>query len=237
MAKQISRPARLLQASLWIYVVLIHVFAATLVWKTDFISRVRARIGHSEVHASNPYVTSTASFHRWVDGSVPPNSSIFFGDSITQGLATAAVSAHATNFGISFATTRDLVNIIPKYESTQTAKTIFLAIGINDIQAGDQSGIEERYLKILQAFPAAAHLVWSGVMPYFRSDKGRAIKETNEIVKRLCAARQKCTYIDTIELLSTNGHPDPSNFLEDGIHLNTTGYSKWIAALKAAASE
>lgn len=74
-------------------------------------------------------------------------------------------------------------------------------------------------------------------MPYFRSDKGRAIKETNEIVKRLCAARQKCTYIDTIELLSTNGHPDPSNFLEDGIHLNTTGYSKWIAALKAAASE
>lgn len=55
-----------------------------------------------------------------------------------------------------------------------------------------------------------------------------AMSRANEIVREYCERTTGVTYIDTVTpTLTSDGLPDPSIFLEDGLHLNEKGYSIW----------
>jgi lysophospholipase L1-like esterase len=214
------------------YIIALHLFSAMLIVKTDFIPKVKAKLGL----APTPYVLNMLKYHQWIDDSVPDHATIFLGDSITQGLATAAVAPSSVNYGIGGETTAQLLGVMSSYKSLSRADAIFLNIGVNDLAQGRKEGLSDRYRKILQALPSKATLIWSAVMPV-RSKK-IALSDVdciNHTIRSLCSNRGNCVFVDTWKLLADkNGQMNKSLFLHDGLHLSPAGYRAWIPALKQA---
>ena len=57
-------------------------------------------------------------YHSRMDGSIPDNSILFIGDSITQSLCVSAVADNSVNLGIGGDTTLDVINRLPKYKNS-----------------------------------------------------------------------------------------------------------------------
>jgi lysophospholipase L1-like esterase len=219
------------------YILALHFFVIVLVVKTDFIPRVQVRLGLLEF--PNLHLQNMLRYHLGMDDLVPDGGVIFLGDSITQALATAAVAPYATNYGIGMETTADLLNAIPLYKSLIRANAIVLTIGINDFAQGRTEGLHDRYRQILAALPSGPSLVWCAVMPAMREDiLPAAIRDANRTIQDLCRTRPRCMFLDTWSLFAdSEGRIIPEYFLQDGVHLSTNGYRRWIAALRQALQE
>ncbi len=217
------------------YLLLLHIFAAVLVFKTDFLPRLTSKLGNSPVK-SDPYIADMLKHQRWMDDAVPTGAVIFLGDSIVQGLATAAVAPASVNYGIGTATTVDLIGALPSYRSLERAGSVVLSIGINDLARGMRDELVSHYRQIITALPPAVPLVWSGLLPASTSIVAADdIAAANRNIQSLCAARAHCTFIDMLPLMANNhGTPHPGLYLEDGVHLSPSGYRIWIEALKQA---
>ena len=207
-----------------------HLLIALLVFKTDFIPRVKAKFFATSA-TTNQHGERMIVYHQAMDGSVPPGATIFLGDSITQGLATAAVSPVSVNYGIGSETTSELLANLPKYKSLERASVAFLMIGINDIGQGKTEGLTTRLQAIASAIPRQLPLVWSGIMPAYsdRIDPAQ-VTSANRAIQEICAARGRCIYVDTQELLAAGG----AKLFRDGVHPNDRGYAIWISALRKA---
>lgn len=222
------------------YLVVLHVISALFI-VMDFMPKVIANsgLGVTVELTPNSYVPEMIRYHQWMDNSIPDRAAIFLGDSITQGLATAAIAPYSVNYGIGGEDTAQFIDAIPIYRSLARASVIFLAIGINDIINIKQDmkiGLNERYRKIMKILPNKTPLIWSAVMPIGRrgvllSD----ITDANNAIKTLCEKRGNCIYVDTWRFLADrNGKIIKRFFLDDGVHLSSEGYKAWIAALKQA---
>ena len=54
------------------------------------------------------------------------------------------------------------------------------------------------------------------------------MSQTNRAIKDYCKDSGLCTFLDTATpLLNSRGLPDEDLFVEDGLHLNSAGYSVW----------
>lgn len=214
-----------------LYLFALHLLLALLVWKTDFLPKVKAML-FATTPRSNPHVANMLAYHRGMDPSVPEGAAIFLGDSITQSLATATVAPHAVNYGIGFATTGDLLRHLPEYKSLNRASIVYLMIGVNDLLLGQAAGLHDRLKQIAQALPTDRRVVWSGLMPVFSPEVSPAqIAAANEVIQVACAERPRCTYVDTVALFAGD-----SSLFHDGLHPNERGYARWMAALRGAAS-
>lgn len=212
------------------YLVGLHLLAAVLVFKTDFIPKAKAHLLPMSMWP-NPHGQRMVGYHQAMDASVPAGAAIFLGDSITQGLAGAAVSKFPVNYGISGATTSELLGNLPKYQSIKRASVVFLMIGINDLGQGKIEGLADRLNAIGSAIPQGLPLVWSGIMPTYVGDVDQhQIDAANAVIQGICAARAKCTYVNTQVIFSEEG----AALFRDGVHLNDQGYAKWITALRDA---
>lgn len=57
--------------------------------------------------------------------------------------------------------------------------------------------------------------------------------EANRLIREICATDDSLQFVDTAPgFLDARGQPDPSLFVEDGLHLNPKGYAFWTARLK-----
>ncbi|MGO9565931.1 MAG: SGNH/GDSL hydrolase family protein [Desulfomonilaceae bacterium] len=208
-----------------------------MIAKTDFIPKLKGKIGLSA--PLDPHYQSMIKYHKWMDGNIPDNSVVFLGDSITQGLAVAAVAPYSINYGIGGETTAQLLDAVPYYKSLRRAKTLVLAIGINDIAQGKQNGLNERYKRIIAAIPHEVPLIWSSVMPVkvarWMKMNESDVSDANRTIKSLCERRGNCVFVDTHKFLTdSNNQIILRYFLDDGVHLSPEGYRQWIAALKEA---
>lgn len=190
----------------------------------------------SAVLDPNPHFQRMVTYHRWMDELVPENSVVFLGDSITQGLATAAVAPYTINYGIGGEDATQLLEAIPSYRSLTRASAVVLAIGINDLGHGKKEGLKDRYRRIADAIPLEKTLIWSSVMPAKSAKISSAdIVETNRTIKTMCEERRNCIFVDTWSFLAdANGLMISRYFLDDGVHLTPDGYRQWISALKQA---
>ena len=226
-----------------IYLIALHFVALAgiaLLNRPDRLARIEQLFDIDPISYSsfdkNSYFAETLSSHRRMDASIPVDSAIFLGDSITQGLATTAIVAHATNYGIGGEDTTELLTAIPFYRSLQHAKTIFLSIGVNDLHYHDQQTLEARLRQIVDALPRNTDLVWSSIMPVYANPIDPPdIAIVNQAIRALCENRGHCVYVDTEALfLDSNNQQIKQDFLDDGVHLSTAGYAKWIRALQHA---
>ena len=220
-----------------IYGLSLHILLAVLLIKTDALTKVKEKIAVDRV-ISRARLAAMQRYYEWTDYSIPNQSFIFLGDSITHGIAADAVTPCAVNYGIQSARTDDLLKAIPSYKSLNHASAIFLAIGINDLGEGKQIGLNGRFAEIIRLLPRETPLIWSAIMPTGTKETGIdliAIREGNETIKSLCAKHARCTFVNTWPLFAdTNGQIVRSLYLDDGLHLSPDGYIVWRTALRSA---
>lgn len=59
------------------------------------------------------------------------------------------------------------------------------------------------------------------------------VLEANRLIREMCATDDSLQFVDTAPgFLDSRGQPDPSLFVEDGLHLKPGGYAFWTARLK-----
>ena len=98
------------------YVVLLHVSFLGVVWKPGILDRVRTVLSTTPRPELTEYYHRMVTSHLRMDPCVPEGSVVFIGDSLTQGLCTAAVVDRSVNFGIGSDTTQGVLERIPRYE-------------------------------------------------------------------------------------------------------------------------
>lgn len=211
------------RVSLVVYLLILHVVIAAVLIGSDFLLSVGGRLGLTDPNAPAVHRMQDVLVSR-VDPSVPAHASVFLGDSITHGLATAAVAPISVNFGISGQTAAQLANSIDRFASVKRASRVYLLIGTNDITLKQASELPASFKRIIAAIPANVPIIWSAIMP--RAALAEIAREVNKQAAATCADRPGCVFLDTEKSLS-----DPS-FYSDGLHLNATGYTVWISELK-----
>lgn len=112
-------------------------------------------------------------------------------------------------------------------------RQIVMYAGVNDIDAGKSS---EQVGSDFLAFAAKVHSRLPEVPIAFISIAGNParwkeieqVRAANALIKALCEADQKLTYIDTASaMLGSDGLPRPDIFVPDRLHMNAEGYKLW----------
>ena len=66
-----------------------------------------------------------------------------------------------------------------------------------------------------------------------RWDKWTKMQEGNALIENYIDSKPNLHFLDISEpILLENGEPDPAIFIEDGLHMNLTGYQRWTALIK-----
>lgn len=182
---------------------------------------------------SDKFQTRMASLVHHKSENATPGSASFLGDSITQRMSTTFLGAPANNYGIGGLTTQELIQVIPLLVTLSDSGRIFLLIGINDFEFGQEAGIEKRLTTISSLLPEGVPLVWSGIQPVKGAvDVNTKITAANKHIKSLCSRKTNCAYVDTFSIFS--GHQE---FYADHIHFSKEGYAAWQKALLKAANQ
>ena len=225
--------------ALYSYLIILHLFVAVVVIKTDIGDRIWRKLGFEiEIPELKQHYYEMLTFQSRIDKNLPAGRILFFGDSITQGLAVSAISDKATNYGIGTDTSFGLLSRFPYYQSINTASAIVIAIGVNDLKRRPVAEITDNYKKILTLIPEGTPVIASAVMPldldYYQLDSGNELVfKLNQNIKDLCLNLENCTYIDSGKsLLDERGQLARQYHNGDGIHLNAKAYAVWITELK-----
>ncbi|MBI5925634.1 MAG: hypothetical protein HY836_08525 [Aquabacterium sp.] len=216
------------------YLVVLHLAIAIMLARVGLPMPVRIQLGLKP--ANTPSHQAMLFFQKSIDAQLPEGSTVFLGDSITQGLANMAVVPLSANYGISGQTTAQLLGALGNYGSLPRVKAIVLTIGINDFLRHEEVGIEQRLTQIVQALPPHVPLLWNAIMPVAPGlVDATALARTNLSIQGLCAQRPRCTYLDSWPVMSDGqGGIQPTYYIPDGVHLSAQGYLAWIKAMKHA---
>ena len=228
------------------YIVTLHLVVGGMLWKSDFLDRVNSRLGLIEQLPKpeiSEYYHRILRYHERSVDSVPDDSVIFIGDSITQGLCVSAVQPNAVNFGIGSDTTTGVLMRIPAYmPALERAKCIVLAIGVNDIHYRTAADALHNYAKILDMLPQDRRVIVSAILPIGETarqaldDRLAWIHEFNSGLKQLASDRELASFMDNDAALDTDGDNrlDKSFDDGDGVHLNSAGNLAWAADMRDA---
>ena len=150
----------------WVtYVVFLHILLAMVLFKSNFIEKVERKLELYKSPELSEYYNEITAYHERMDGSVPRGATIFIGDSITQSLATSAVSELSVNYGIGSDTTLGVLNRLPIYESIHSIKAVVIAIGVNDLARRNNDSIIHNYEEILDYIPKNTKILVSAILP------------------------------------------------------------------------
>jgi lysophospholipase L1-like esterase len=219
--------------------VIFCIFFILLFFKFNFIENI---VRYLNFKTLRPYSTAiyqeTLLFQLRVDGNVPKNSILFFGDSITQGLCISAVSCNGINFGIGGDDSYSLSKRIIRYTSIKDSLAIVIAIGINDIL--QNSTIEEilnNYSSLFSVIPSHIPIFLTALLPVDESiipkSLNTLISTLNSKSADLCALKFNCFFVNlNHNLVDFNGNLDYQYHIGDGLHLNKVGYNIMINQLK-----
>lgn len=219
------------------YLVIIHLLLAVVLWKSNFLNKVQIKLGISSSETLSFYEQMTL-YHQQMDGSIPEDATIFIGDSITQALATSAVTKTGVNFGIGTDTTQGVVERLPLYQSIRRSKVVVLAIGVNDIyQQVDHLNTRANYRSILDSIPSDIPVIAASILP-IGSEAERShftnadIVSLNSDIEALSDEYPNVLYLNT-----SKNFKDDAGFLQtqfhigDGVHLSNKGYKILIDQL------
>jgi lysophospholipase L1-like esterase len=93
-------------------------------------------------------------------------------------------------------------------------------------------------VKIDSRFPAIPFSVLSIKPSPARWHLADRIRQTNEAIRRELQGRTNRHFIDVFSaMLGSDGLPDESMFLEDGLHVSPTGYLVWKRLLQSRSRE
>ena len=219
----------------FVYVLCLHVVIVLMLKYTDLISQVFSVSESQSNELTRHYETMTA-FHSRVDNNLPEGSVIFIGDSHVQGLAVAAVTDKAVNYGIGNDTTVGVLRRVKEYHSLSKSSAVVLEIGFNDLRFRSNTEILTHYNQILTQLPDSIGVVLCAVHPVGQSKHdlfNHRIHELNGELRDLSQQFDHVTFLDVFEDKLAPGGFMPADYqLADAIHLSKKGNEIWISALR-----
>ena len=225
----------------WVtYVLFLHILLAMVLFKSNFIEKVERKLELYKSPELSEYYNEITAYHKRMDGSVPRGATIFIGDSITQSLATSAVSELSVNYGIGSDTTLGVLNRLPIYESINSIKAVVIAIGVHDLARRNNDSIIHNYEEILDYIPKNTKILVSAILPI--DERVQSKKSSNERISKLNSSLEKLAenYENVVFVDSSNWLKGDDDNLKtefhsgDGVHLSTAGYEIWISQLRAS---
>lgn len=223
-----------------IYIFLLHILLVLMLVKSDFIDKVGYRLGVYNSPELSAYYDRITTYHSRMDGNVPKGATLFIGDSITQGLATSAITKLSVNYGIGSDTTLGVLNRIKVYKSINRAKAIVIAIGVNDLNKRGDEKIVSNFKNIFDLLPSDMPIILSAVLPVDEKvqsmrTKNIRISRLNELLLSLSDRYNNVVFMNAGSLLQGSDENLKSDLhVGDGVHLNTAGYKIWIEQIKTA---
>jgi|OpeIllAssembly_1097287.scaffolds.fasta_scaffold147401_1 lysophospholipase L1-like esterase len=223
------------------YILTIHILLLTIIIKSDFLSQVQSIFDRNHSYSYNSFYRTTSLLLANVDGNVPDNSILFFGNSITQGLCVSAVSPKSVNFGIGADTTAGLLERLRDYKSLEKAEIVVIEIGINDVLNGvSLDEMISNYRKIFNSIPSNVGIVYNDILPINQNCRvivpasgiNKQISAANTMLNELCQMRSGCFRVSSDKLLDSTGCLNMAYDYGDGFHFNTYGYLIWIEELR-----
>jgi len=222
-----------------IWLVAVHLILLLLLYRYA-LPAVLHRLGEPDKQFTLHY-QDMLSFHLRGDAALPAGRIMFLGDSLTQGLPVSLVTDLGVNYGIGTDDTEGLLNRIAQYESLPRAKTIVVAIGINDLKHRSVADTLAQYQTVLDKLPAEPDIVCSALLPIDESARedwmSRSIKLINAFNQQLdsLCTEHGAAYIAAAPSLSdAAGNLLPQLHTGDGLHLNAAGNALWAAYLRDA---
>ena len=177
-------------------------------------------------------------------GSLPPgeavvfvgSSSIRFWDSLHADMAPIPVIQH----GFGGAKLNDLVYYADRLVSAYRPRAVVVFAGTNDITPSAAKAPEvllasyrEFVGKVRQQQPDLP-IYYIAITPSpWRWEVWPIAQTANALIVDFCATAGELHFIDTGRvLLDSQGEPDPSNYVFDGLHLSEKGYRIWTGIIR-----
>lgn len=240
-----TRRRSLLRAAALGYVALLHVVIGVLVARTDFLRRAGVRLGLLPRAERTAELSISVVEQARQDQGAAGGALVLLGDSIATQLDAARIAGDAVNYGIGGDTTRTLLWRLPLLRSVESARTVVVIVGVNDLGLRPVPAIAADYRALLAAFPPAAVLVVVSPLPVdeaFVSAYGRpglgnaALRSINAALRPLCEARPGCRFLDAWPAFwdGAAGNMQRSLHRGDGLHLSPAGSRALEDLIRAA---
>lgn len=219
------------------YVILVHIMLLVALRYTPLPSMLRQHLSGDSSPTQSPCYRTTARFYERMAPQIPDGAVLFIGDSMIQGLCTAAVTENGVGLGIGGDTTQGVTARIMNMAALHTAKAVVLGVGYNDIRNTSPMTFEVDYRRLLAVMPADQTIHSCGILPVAASnnDTGMlsSIQSYNTIIINACSALKNCIYVaPPAGLYTEQGFLKENLHGGDGLHLNHEGYALWIEALR-----
>ncbi|MCC6676937.1 MAG: hypothetical protein IT436_07325 [Phycisphaerales bacterium] len=172
----------------------------------------------------------------------PPGRVLFIGSSsirLWAALAEDLRPAPIINRGFGGSKTADVLAVFDRIVPVCRPSAIVYYCGDNDLGTDntDSGAAADGFIE----FDRRARALWPGVKVFYiaiKASRARwgnwpAMQRANELVRAYCERTPGAIYLDTVTpTLLPDGTPDPSIFLEDGLHLSPKGYAIWTSVIR-----
>ncbi len=141
------------------------------------------------------------------------------------------------NRGFGGSCVSDLVQYAHRIILPYRPKKIVIYSGDNDINGGKtpEQVLQDfkDLVKIIQDSLPSTRVAFIAIKPSFaRWDKVVQMRLANQLIQEFMLTDQRFTFIDIFSpMLGADGLPRPELFIEDGLHINETGYNLWTKLL------
>jgi len=178
-----------------------------------------------------------------VDRTQPPprNAALFIGSSSIEhwkSLAADFPGIAVINRGFGGSELPDSTYYVDRIVTPYHPRAVVLYAGDNDLQDG-HSPQQVRdafaaFVRKVRAADAGVPIAFLGIKPSMaRKVLLPKIRRANDLVRAYAATQKGVTYLDTFTpMLGGDGQPTPNWYVEDGLHMNRSGYKLWIAIVR-----
>ncbi len=174
--------------------------------------------------------------------STPKQAVLFVGSSSIRMMKTAIYFPElpVINRGFGGSMMKDLIYYLDRIIIPYQPKVIVLYCGANDLLEGEMAPKEvfEHFVTFVdeleKRLPKTSIVFLSNrIWPDEWDEWHMVIEKYNRLVKEYSRNKDLLYYVDVeTGMLNREGKPDPSDYMEDRIHLNDRGYDKWIELFK-----
>jgi lysophospholipase L1-like esterase len=186
------------------------------------------------------FAAEIQAFAAWDSKNASPRGAILFVGSSSIRMWRSAESfpdLPVINRGFGGSHISDVNHYVDRVVLKYRPRVVVFYAGDNDIADGKTP---QQVLADFERFVATVHqqlpdtrIIYLPIKPsLLRWEKWPQMQEANALVQRLAENDEQLTYVDTATpMLGDDGRPRKELFLDDGLHMNATGYRLWSEIL------
>lgn len=177
-----------------------------------------------------------AAFERRDAQNPPPENAVLFVGSSSIRLWDLEMSfpkIETINRGFGGSQIADSVHFADRIVLKHKPRIVVMYAGDNDINAGKSpervAADFKKFIKTVHADLPETRILFIAIKPSIkRWALAGKMKQANRRIKKICDTNDLLAYIDIFTpMLGPDGRPREELFVEDGLHLNETGYQLW----------